>query len=478
MALTAQLLFDSIQIPGSLFFGAGDAEIFDVIWWEKGQADHSLPDGTLFVMEDGAEGFYEKGGSWICVPPDWCGEAVARVRELLIRDYRRKSVLSRLYQVLPNSTEQEMIHICARIMGNPVQLLDGDFGILACSEDEIMTSDPVRLRNAVIHSGGRSALLEPDDSCSCRRILCGISCQGRVVGYLLTFELQCPLVEGIDRLCMERLCEALSGWMRLESPAGRADAIEVFVMELLRGQLTDETAIHQRQRVLGWPHSEKYYVLSVDVGSESGLDMVRREMTAILHREIYTMGRHCLAVLGCKIADNLSYLDFPELLNFLSEHDLYAGLSNGFLDLVTIRQAFEQSVIVIPLRQRFSMDIRLARYEDLILIHLADTASKNGVPLQSLCHPLVVNVSNYDLEHGTDYLKTLSAYVLNNMSIQQSADVLFIHRNTMHYRVNVLKEQFHIDFSNARLFMKLRISVTIYSYLGNVKLIDLWGPLI
>ena len=110
-------------------------------------------------------------------------------------------------------------------------------------------------------------------------------------------------------------------------------------------------------------------------------------------------------------------------------------------------------------------------------MHLLDIACKSGIPPLSFCYPVVTQIYKYDQANGTELLKTLTAYVYNGLSLQQTANVLYIHRNTLYHRITLLKDLFNIDFSSPRVCMKLWVSVTVYSYLNKVRVKELLGPM-
>ena len=253
--------------------------------------------------------------------------------------------------------------------------------------------------------------------------------------------------------------------------------MERFVLNLIQRKISDPLVINQMMRNLKWETREKYYLLAIDAGATRLSVPVKNTLKSILSHEIYEYEHYYISILGQNMDFNVSAQDFPELIKFLDKFDLYAGLSNAFRNVSMLGTAFDQCATIIPLRKRFSKE-RLARYEDLILIHLLDIANENGNSVLSFCHPIVAWMKEYDAEHETEYLKTLTAYVLNELNLQRTADVLFIHRNTLYHRICNIKELFKIDFDNPRLVFKLRISVTIYLYLENRPTIDLFGPLI
>ena len=59
-------------------------------------------------------------------------------------------------------------------------------------------------------------------------------------------------------------------------------------------------------------------------------------------------------------------------------------------------------------------------------------------------------IHEYDLKNATDYLETLYHYLGNRCSVQKAADKLYVHRNTVAYRVNKMRELFGLDFEDDR----------------------------
>jgi purine catabolism regulator len=49
-------------------------------------------------------------------------------------------------------------------------------------------------------------------------------------------------------------------------------------------------------------------------------------------------------------------------------------------------------------------------------------------------------LEDYDAAHDSDYVRTLEYYLKYNGSIRQVADAMFIHRNTISYRMNHIRE--------------------------------------
>ena len=64
-------------------------------------------------------------------------------------------------------------------------------------------------------------------------------------------------------------------------------------------------------------------------------------------------------------------------------------------------------------------------------------------------------LENLDLESTN----TVIAYVTNNMNLQKTAQELYIHRNTLNYRLMKLEKDFNLDLKNIRDLMILYLSI-------------------
>ena len=65
----------------------------------------------------------------------------------------------------------------------------------------------------------------------------------------------------------------------------------------------------------------------------------------------------------------------------------------------------------------------------------------------------------------------MKAYIEEGGNVVQSANKLFIHRNTMNYRLNKIKEIGNIDLDNGDEIFGLSMSIKILDYLESVNLL-------
>ncbi len=56
---------------------------------------------------------------------------------------------------------------------------------------------------------------------------------------------------------------------------------------------------------------------------------------------------------------------------------------------------------------------------------------------------------DYDLENGTEYFRTLYSYIRHSRSLGDVSAELHIHKNSVNYRINRIRELFDIDLNDA-----------------------------
>ena len=84
--------------------------------------------------------------------------------------------------------------------------------------------------------------------------------------------------------------------------------------------------------------------------------------------------------------------------------------------------------------------------------------SKNPVVMYAK-HPLVSILENSENPAGKDLLETLKIYLLNERSLNKTADILFIHKNTVLNRMHKIKDLYPIDLDDP--YERLYLSISL-----------------
>lgn len=132
---------------------------------------------------------------------------------------------------------------------------------------------------------------------------------------------------------------------------------------------------------------------------------------------------------------------------------LRIGISLPFVDWSHILVQKAQAAVALDFA---SINTILSFCQDHVLDYLFQQIGQLGNHLQ-LCHPDVSYLHEYDIKNNTDLLKTVATYLICERNAVQTADLLFVHRNTIQYRINRIKELTNIDLEDpdTRLYIML-----------------------
>ena len=157
-------------------------------------------------------------------------------------------------------------------------------------------------------------------------------------------------------------------------------------------------------------------------------------------------------------------LSFCQALEeLLIREGLVAGVSRPLLRLDTISDFDRQARQAAELGRRLHPERSVHFYDNYAIYHALELAAPQE-DLFQFCHSAVALLRDYDHAHETDLLESLRVYLTHDRSISESAAALYIHRNTMNYRIARINELTHLDLSDPDVFCHLLFSFYALDY--------------
>ena len=144
--------------------------------------------------------------------------------------------------------------------------------------------------------------------------------------------------------------------------------------------------------------------------------------------------------------------------NYLVANHLSAGVSERFSGLLALRQHYLQSLKASELGSTLRPDAALHHYGDFACQHVGSILAEN-YSLKDFYHPVVAAIARADELDGTGLLPTLRAYLKYPDAPGRAAEELFVHKNTLFYRMNKIRSQFGLDLSRGN--ERLRVQFTL-----------------
>lgn len=262
-----------------------------------------------------------------------------------------------------------------------------------------------------------------------------------------------PLTDGI----LQRFglfCDKLLKICRLR--AGQRSEGGVAINDYIFGRLIagDENALDVA-RCDGLVPEQPYLVAAVDAGATRAI--LKYINTALKgHRAFLYRQRIYIYVpvdLHSETALNSAARQESLLQHFGERYQVRLGLSGYYQQLAQVGQAVAQAQRILELSQRMpeedAVDGAVFRYRDLALLDLADCYRQNN-PVETFAPPSYLRIVEGDRRNHTNNCYVAQVYIQNGCSVAQTAKKLFMHKNSVLYRVERIKNLYGMDFSDRR----------------------------
>ena len=96
-------------------------------------------------------------------------------------------------------------------------------------------------------------------------------------------------------------------------------------------------------------------------------------------------------------------------------------------------------------------------FNDVSFDYILKQATKT-LPGYMICHEKLLFLKQSDKDKGTEYMKTLRIYLDNQCNVMQTSKQLFIHRSTVLYRLDKIKQILGSDLKDPDEILYLMLS--------------------
>lgn len=134
----------------------------------------------------------------------------------------------------------------------------------------------------------------------------------------------------------------------------------------------------------------------------------------------------------------------------------------GIYNLENLDKSYQEARIALTIPRLMGKTRFVQKFSDLGVFALifTDIDSYKEFSLQYLG-----KLIEYDQKNGTDFMGTLQMLINNNFNFKLTAENLFIHVNTLHYRVIKISEILQVDFTDMQNKNNIYASVIVYNTL-------------
>ena len=124
---------------------------------------------------------------------------------------------------------------------------------------------------------------------------------------------------------------------------------------------------------------------------------------------------------------------------FPTGYSVNVGISNPFHKIEFLREALSEAQDALTTGKEIDSERHVFPFEEysisIMLRHFSETED-----LTRYIHPAVLLLKDYDEKYKSKLLPTIYEYILNSCSIKKTAEALFLHRNSVIYRLRKAEE--------------------------------------
>jgi len=275
----------------------------------------------------------------------------------------------------------------------------------------------------------------------------------------------------IDFLLTELLCKIVAIELQKDEFYKRNGnmAYSYFIHDLLRGTLNKKGVIIQRAKMLGLKLYDSYWIAVAKTSnsetSRNNIDYIASQMRILLPEGKWIVYQQMIIALFSRSEEKkLSSHEQMQLEHFAVENQLSIGLSDLFYDPVQTPLYYVQALHACNTITPEKTVYGVKAFSDVLVYHIIQVMVQQH-DYREMLHPALIKLEEYDGRYNNGLMSTLKQYLLCARNMTKIAAVLNIHRNTLLYRLNRIKEITNLDLENGDEFIKMMLHIKIKEYI-------------
>lgn len=424
------------------------------------------------------------------------GEILNRQARIL---QRSEEIHNRFMEVVLEGGGLESIcHTLAHIVENPVTLHDANTGELLVLEEftrsKSLLAPLIEARKSETHKNLQNKIsIRLDEHIGghdINRYISPISSGEEIMGYISIWEINRSLkdidVKALENASIIAALEMVKArTLREIERSFKGD----FLDDLLSGNIRAKETVIGRATFSGLDFSQSYICMVLDVdefekyyldksfSNERYIQDLKMKLYRLTQSVIYKYHpRSIIANKSDQIVFLLPYNKIRskrkrkeiclELANSLKdkikdelkEISVSVGIGNYYPDILDIHKSYKEAKEAITIGRIIRGKGSVSLYEELgvwhLLYHFHTTKE-----FKVLYDNLIGELLKYDKQHNSELIKTLQVYFNNQKNLSKTAQKLKIHRNTLMYRLNKIKELLDIDLDDSEISFNLHLAL-------------------
>lgn len=286
---------------------------------------------------------------------------------------------------------------------------------------------------------------------------------GAFEGRLCINELQSSLKPG-QLHAMEYLARIITASLENTSMNQRSSSrpFEHFLRRFLNGKSDGMVSLETVLSRQGWRRHDRYVCMKLDItrndiGTRTIISTCNLIRAEFVDSAAFFYKDDILVIINLSRTEATIQECLTQLAPIVREGLLQVGASNEFEDFALLPRFYIQADLALTYGNRKDATKWCHRFQDIALSYCVDQACKKLGP-HFVCAPDLLKLRAYDQENESDLYHTLQVYLENDRNAARTAQLLFIHRSTLFYRLDKIKKLMELNLEHNEDALYLRLS--------------------
>ncbi len=134
------------------------------------------------------------------------------------------------------------------------------------------------------------------------------------------------------------------------------------------------------------------------------------------------------------------------------------GIGRAYNGILNLNKSFKEAMETIHIGKIVCPGRAVISFQELIVYHVLNSGTSR-LNLESLYRSTVARLADFDKENNMDFIHTLEVFFKCRQNMSQSAKELHIHRNTLIYRIEKIKDVLKSDLEDAEELLQLQLGL-------------------
>lgn len=258
-------------------------------------------------------------------------------------------------------------------------------------------------------------------------------------------------------------------------------ALGSLVSDIIEGRLVDQKELNHRIKQVRLIAHRYFHLMLVSFDQTGRSNMIPwnyiiSQLQYIFpYSNITTYGGDILLIIQKRQRKSRVRFNEHQLMSLLEQYNGFSCIGNASEFMMSLPVMYHQVRGALRIGSHMEPKHRIYFYEDFAMYQIIELAAESELKLISsrnlvhLCNNEIIALILYDQKHNTDMAKILLTYLKCERNTTKTAEALFMHRNTLLYKIKKIEEIIDRDLEDPDFRARMLFSGYVLDYMQKYR---------